>query len=201
MRVLTNQSVGNVLSGVAKAASVVALCSIAAGCIPAARQLNQDGTGQPNYGAPGMAMLPKNEKNHQTQMVIPSDKRTSEAIDAALPNIKKMLAIHQCIKSGEALRQLNYLAIPGRDMAQPDNGWWDATSRFPNSSVMMKYHDRNKCLSVRALDQWTMPALNALQFRAVFFADDSGETVNFAYLFKKLDDGSWKLESLKWIAN
>ena len=57
----------------------------------------------------------------------------------------------------------------------------------------MKYHNTNKCVSVSTIDQWTMPALNALQFRAVYFADDSGETFNFYYLFKKSDDGSWKI--------
>jgi len=39
-----------------------------------------------------------------------------------------------------------------------------------------------------------MPALNALSFRVVYYADDSGETVNFAYHFKKVEDGSWKVE-------
>ena len=182
---------------VTKALGIGVLCVALAGCLPAVRQQNQDGTGQPAYGGYGMAVLPATEKNHQTQMVIPSDKRTNEAIEAALPTIKKVLAIHQCIKSGGGLRQLNFYAMPGRDMAQPDNGWGgDTSSRYPNSSLRMKYHDRNKCVSVRAMDEWTMPALNALKFRAVFFAEDSGETVSFNYLFKKVDDGSWKLEAL-----
>jgi hypothetical protein len=38
-----------------------------------------------------------------------------------------------------------------------------------------------------------MPALNALQFRAVYYADDSGETISYLYLIKKSDDGTWKL--------
>jgi hypothetical protein len=71
--------------------------------------------------------------------------------------------------------------------------------RYPNSQQFLKYHDRNKCMSVRAIDNWAMPALNALQFRAVYFADDSGETVSFGYLLKKADDGSWKLQGLEKI--
>ena len=68
---------------------------------------------------------------------------------------------------------------------------------YPNTPIYMKYHDHNKCVRVSALDQWTMPALNALEFRTVYFADDSGETVNFRYLFKKIDDGSWMLDDFK----
>lgn len=83
---------------------------------------------------------------------------------------------------------MNAYAVPGEDMAVYTGG-----ERFPNHTNFMKYHDRNKCVSVSAIDQWVMPALNALQFRAVYFADDSGETVNFAYQFKKMDDGSWKI--------
>lgn len=41
------------------------------------------------------------------------------------------------------------------------------------------------------------PALNALQFRAVFFADDSGKSNNFTYLMKRGDDGAWKLQQLQ----
>lgn len=66
--------------------------------------------------------------------------------------------------------------------------------RFPNSGFQMKYHDRNKCVSVQAIDKWQMPALNALVFRAIYVADDSGETANFMYVLKKDDEGQWKLE-------
>ncbi len=70
------------------------------------------------------------------------------------------------------------------------NPYW----AVPNSSDYMKYHDFDKCLSVQAIDQWRMPALNALAFRVIFIADDSGKTVNFKYLLKKDDEGQWKLD-------
>jgi len=136
-----------------------------------------------------MAVQPEAAKSKPTQMIVPSDKRTTAAIDEALPTIKKILAIHQCIKDYESLRLMNVYAVPGVNMASHMGFQYDF---YPNSGNM-KYHDKNKCVSVSALDQWTMPALNALNFRAVYFAEDSGETVNFAYQFKKMGDGSWKI--------
>lgn len=142
-------------------------------------------------GSGGVAMAAKPAgQGKPTQLVVPSDKRTAAAIDEAMPTVKKILAIHQCAKDGDSLRQMNVYAVPGVNMAHSGYG---SESYYPNSTWFMKYHNYDKCVSVSALDQWTMPAFNALQFRAVYFADDSGETINFAYLFKKTDDGSWKI--------
>ena len=138
-------------------------------------------------GGVAMAEQPEAGQSKPVQMIIPDDKRVAAAIDEALPTIKKILAIHQCVKDDASIRQMNIYAVPGADMAKLYGYGWG----FPNSTKYMNYHDRNKCVSVRAIDQFNMPALNALQYRAVYFADDSGETVNFYYLFKKGDDGSW----------
>lgn len=137
-----------------------------------------------------MAVQPEAGQSKPVQMIVPSDQRVAAAIDEALPTIKKILAIHQCVQDWQSLRQMNIYAVPGENMVK---GGIFADGSYPNSSYLLKYHDRNKCVSVTTIDQWTMPALNALQFRAVYFADDSGETVSFLYLFKKLDDGSWKI--------
>lgn len=143
-------------------------------------------------GGIAMAAQPDASKNKPTQLIVPKDKRAAAAMDEALPTIKKVVGIHQCIKDDESLRLMNIYAVPGVNMATV-GGYYP----FPNSSAWMKYHDRNKCVSVSMLDQWTMPALNALQFRAVYFAEDSGETINFGYLFKKVDDGSWKISDFR----
>lgn len=139
-----------------------------------------------------MAAQPEAGQSKPVQLIVPSDKRVVVAIDEALPTIKKILAIHQCVKNDESMRQMNFYAVPGVDMAKYGYGWG-----FPNSTKYMNYHDRNKCVSVSTIDQWIMPALNALQFRAVYFADDSGETVNFTYIFTKVDDGSWKIADFR----
>ncbi len=140
-----------------------------------------------------LATMPaaESDKKQVTQLVFPTDPRIRSSMDAAMPNIKKVLGIHQCIRENQALSQLNFYAVPGVDMTE-----YRGYRAFPNSNEWMKYHDLSKCVSITTLDQWGMPALNALRFRAVYFAEDSGETTNFSYLFKKVDDGSWKLASL-----
>lgn len=178
----------------------LALAIALAGCSQEAmQQLNRDlanmnaalASGQPGAAAkPGtMAISSQTGKEQQTQLIVPADTRTREAMEAALPTVKKVLAIHQCVKVNDGLLQLNYWAVPGANISRYND--------YPNSDWYVKYHDRNKCVSVRTIDNWSMPALNALQFRAVYFAEDSGETVNFGYLLKKVDDGSWKLQSLQ----
>lgn len=141
-----------------------------------------------------LAAQPEESQSKPTQLIVPKDKRVAAAMKEAMPTIKSVLGIHQCIKATESLRQLNIYAIPGVDvMNMASLPYYN----YPNSEHYMKYHDRNKCIGVRAIDQWSMPALNALMFRAVYFADDSGETVNFIFLFKKVDDGSWKVSEFE----
>jgi hypothetical protein len=129
----------------------------------------------------------------QTALTIPTDTRTKDAMEAALPIIKKILSIHACVKVDSGMLQMNFHTVPGVS--------WDGSSMnfndYPNSAYIVKFHDRTKCMSVKAIDGWAMPALNALQFRAVFFADDSGESSNFTYLMKRIDDSTWKLQQAK----
>lgn len=139
-----------------------------------------------------MATQPAVSQSKPTQLIVPDDKKVAAAMTEALPTIKKILSIHQCLKNSAGLRQMNFYAVPGSDMTRFENSY-DSTHTFGLPIYRMEYHDKNKCLSVQALDQWVMPALNALLFRAVYFADDSGETSNFIYLFQKTDDGSWKI--------
>ena len=141
-----------------------------------------------------LAAQPEESQSKPTQLIIPKDKRVAAAMKEAMPTIKSVLGIHQCIKATESLRQLNIYAIAGVDVM---NMGMLPYYNYPNSEQYMKYHDRNKCIGVRAIDQWSMPALNALMFRTVYFAEDSGETVNFIFLFKKVDDGSWKISEFE----
>lgn len=169
-----------------------------AGCKQAMEQLNRDldnlnqGLASANQTRgqatkPG-AMANQAAQTAQIQLITPKDEKTNAAIDAALPTIKKVLAIHQCIKVDDGMLQLNAYSLPGVAMEK-----W--ILNYPNSSHFMKYHDRSKCVSVRAIDNFAMPALNALSFRVVYFAEDSGETVNFGFQMRKADDGRWLLSS------
>ena len=147
----------------------------------------------------GVALVAQSEtiESKPPKLVIPKDKRVAVAMEEALPTIQKVLSIHQCMKEAQSLRQLNIFAVPGLDMTHRSGEISNAGYGFPNSKQYMKFHDRNKCVSVTTVDGWSMPALNALLFRAVYFAEDSGETVNFLYMFKRVDDGSWKLSQIE----
>ena len=177
------------------------LSTLISGCSTAELKQMTDDLARINGNAPATAVKSSNsfatmpaadpDKKQVTQLIVPTDPRVRAAMDAAMPNIKKILGIHQCMREEEGLLQLNIYAVQGVNMLGNGSNW-----QFPNNKSYLKYHDRSKCMSITTLDQWSMPALNALHFRAVYFADDSGETVNFQYLLKKVDDGSWKLESL-----
>jgi hypothetical protein len=135
----------------------------------------------------GNVMAVEQDANqNKTKVIIPNNKKVSTAIDEALPTIKKVLSIHQCLKENEGMRLLNIHAATGVDM-RDGHGYIEITP-----ITRMKYHDKNKCVSVQAMDEWEMPALNALNFRVVFFSNESGEISNFKYFFKKTD-GTWKI--------
>lgn len=129
-------------------------------------------------------------------LTIPKDKKIGAAVEEALPTIKKIVSIHQCLKHNSGLREMNFFAVPGMDMTQFGSRF-NATIGLP--IMRMKFHDKNKCPRVQVVDQFSMPALNALLFRTVYFADDSGETSSFLYLFMKTDDGSWKIKQLEQV--
>lgn len=135
---------------------------------------------------PAKAQMARDSGPHMAvKMVIPPDAQIDAAIQAARPTIEQMLSLHRCIRMG-GLARLNHLAVPGVDL-----GHWGALHNVPNSRDYVPNHDLAKCLSVRQVDRWEMPALNTLDFRVVFYADDSGETVNMGYTLRRMDDGTW----------
>ena len=133
----------------------------------------------------------------KTQLVIPKDEKIKSAIDAALPNIKKILSIHSCLIDPQGLRLLNQYAMPGVNLESHGFG-----SGGPVPPIMtMQYHNKNKCVGVRSIDQFSMPALNALQYRVVYFANDSGETRSYQFLLQKSEDGNWLLTDRSYLIN
>lgn len=133
-------------------------------------------------------------KGASTQLVVPADKTAAAALDAALPTIKKVVALHQCMKDFSSSRLFTPFAVVGGENAL-----------FPTAYMgfapipLTKFHDKSKCVSVRAIDQVAMLAMNALQIRVVYLADDSGEASNFQMQFMRADDGAWKLSRIDWV--
>lgn len=136
-----------------------------------------------------------NGSDNAPQTVLPPDERINAAVQASLPTVHAILAEHRCIRMG-GLARLNPLAVPGEDMSQRG-----AFHNVPNSDAYMRHHDFRTCLTVRQIDRWEMPALNTLEFRAVFHADDSGEMVNMGYTLRKMDNGTWLLLRIRGRVN
>lgn len=169
-----------------------------AGCAQDLQRINQTlhaiNTGAPlpsqTAVAPSQSVVASVETQKQpTQLILPNDKSVTTAMDAAMPVIKKVISLNRCMKNEDSLRLLNFYAVPGKSFQLHWN--------YPNSKNYLQYHDFNNCIAARTMDQWSMPALNALRFRVVYFAEDSGETVNFQYEFKRVEDGTWKLDSIR----
>lgn len=96
------------------------------------------------------------------------------------------------MKDGSSARLFSPYAVPGSE----NNIFGPFATPEYSPIGRTKFHDKNKCVSVRAIDQVALLALNALQFRVVYLAEDSGEANNFQMQFLKSGDGSWKLAKI-----
>lgn len=142
-------------------------------------------------GAPRLA-TPAKTPGKNTQLIVPTDKTAAQAMEDALPVVKKVIAIHQCTIDKQSLRMLNTYGLPGSNFQdyypQGFYGW----NGFVGGD--WRFHEKSICPSVQLIDQWKMQALNALSFRVVYFADDSGESDTFTYRMRKSSIGTWQLE-------
>ena len=166
--------------------AVLPIIGLVSGCATQLQSIN-DGLGKVNdsmISARTMA-APETGPQAQASVEVPNDKRISSAFDEALPSVKRVVGIHKCINHPDGMSLLNREAVPGVIML--------SSYRFPNTKQYMKYHNHGRCVGVRAIDKITMPANNALQMRVVYFAEDSGESVNFELTFRKTGSGAWML--------
>ena len=75
-------------------------------------------------------------------------------------------------------------------------GKWVAPGERPETIIntpiyQLQYHDKNSCLSVDRIDNFTEPAKNALSFRVAFVSDSSGESIINNYTLVRQADGAW----------
>lgn len=141
----------------------------------------------------GLAQNTEASTGVATQLVVPADKTAAAALEAALPTIKKVIALHQCMKDGSSARLFAPYAVIG---GENNIFVYGLQTGYYAPIPQTKYHDKSKCVGVRAIDQVTLLALNALQIRVVYLAEDSGEASNFQMQFMKAGDGSWKLSRI-----
>lgn len=132
---------------------------------------------------PGIAMITATQQNkiskELSKKMAQRDLQTK--IAEASKTIQPFLEKRACIIETRAISALNIYAAPSIDF----------TFMFGPLTTMMRYHDKAQCLTVAKIHGWKSPALNALQFEALFLAEDSAETVKTYHELVKQPDGEW----------
>lgn len=98
----------------------------------------------------------------------------------AWPTIEKLIGFVACYPQYNAARYLHQYLIPNAyilEVAVPMNS--------------MNYHPKTQCVSIARMDNWSMPARNALAFRTVYVSESSGESQSYNYEMVKQPDGAW----------
>lgn len=128
--------------------------------------------------------------------------KTNKKLDAqfneASPVISQALEVHRCLKrlnndfNGQlaSLRALNPYLVPGLDATKMQI---DGMIKNLAPAFQFQYASQSKCVGISQIDSIAAVANNALSFRVVYLATDSGETTNFWYKTQKQDNGDWKI--------
>lgn len=118
-----------------------------------------------------------------------TDQRVAADRATAAPLITKLLTIGACARSSAAWNAINRDSLTPRTYQPP----------FSNELVAMDnltYHDKNSCLDVARLTDWSKPALNALKFRVYYIAPDSGEAKSQWFEVQKTSEGVWMVRGI-----
>lgn len=109
-----------------------------------------------------------------------TDAALTAARHEAWPVIEKVIGVVSCYPEWNPSRYIGQYLAPGMnsmEVAAPMH--------------TMNYHPKTQCVSVARMDNWSMPARNAIAFRAVYLSDSSGESKSFNYELVKQPDGAW----------
>jgi len=110
-----------------------------------------------------------------------SNQKIQQAISEAEPVIQKFIQFLACYSTDHN---------PSRYLIQysaPNASFSSLVTPFSG----MQYAPRNMCLDVVRMDNWNMPALNALEFRTIFQSSVSGESSSRTFTFQKQPNGEW----------
>jgi len=115
--------------------------------------------------------------NQKTQ-----DKNIDTAISEASPVISEFIGMNSCITNYNG-SMLNRYAAPGKRYAS--NNYIGAPA------PQMRYHNKTSCASVLRIQDWKMPARNALRFEVSYISDTSGEVIKGNHEVVKQPSGEW----------
>ena len=103
--------------------------------------------------------------------------------------IRTLLSTGACAKSSTAWNGVNRYHLTPFTHMEGHGGELVAMAN-------LQYHDRNRCLDVVRLTDWSKPAANALTFRAYYLAEDSGEAKRQKFEIQKASDGQWMIREI-----
>lgn len=135
----------------------------------------------------GATMTPQQQAEFHEQLSVKlQDARIAKARQEAGPAIEKVVHHLACyVGDPTSVRPELEVRRPIARLLSPDMGGMGWPGRF------MRYHPADQCVSVRSMDEWGMPALNALRFRVNYISDVSGEVASSNYLLVKQSSGEW----------
>lgn len=115
-----------------------------------------------------------------------ADARMQALINEASPTIKEFIEKISCLPYETAGKEFAAYAAPGEHL-------------YVNSPLKSTpYHNKSACLTVKKIQGWKSPALNALQFEVIYVAEDSGESTKTNHKIIKQPDGSWLFSGDWW---
>lgn len=158
-----------------------------AGCSTQQLQgMNQQLAGINQSMVPGELPMPQPTAAQQQQLLSQINHPQTQvqmqtALQQASPIIRKVVQFLECFP-GDPGNYLEQYAAPGSSIG----GW-------PSPLMVMNNAPKTMCVNVVRMDDWQMPALNALSFRVVYQSSVSGETDIEHYTFQRQPDGTWLL--------
>ena len=165
---------------------VLAVTSLAGCSTQQLQAMNQQLPGINQSMVPAGPPMPQPTAAQQQQLLsLLNHPQTQAQIQTALqqasPAIKKIVQFLACFP-GDPGNYLEQFAAPGNTLVG-----------YPSPLMVMKYAPKTMCVNVVRIDDWQMPALNALSFRVVYQSSVSGETDIEHYTLQRQLDGTWLL--------
>jgi hypothetical protein len=137
------------------------------------------GSAQPPSGPRLPHPTPAQIEALQNQLTVKNaDGLVSSARQEAWPTIQRVIGFVACYPGYDGERYLGQYRAPN------NGSIWGVMAS-------LHYHPKSQCLTVVRLDNWSMPARNALAFRAVYISEASGEGRDRTYELVKQPDGAW----------
>ena len=157
---------------------------------PVNGQQNAQRLGTADIGIQQNVMRPSEASDFELKL---NPKLTDRVIAAKWATLKPL---------AEKVVSVSACGVGSEEVAWKSMGRWvDPDTNFLQTNLALaisrtRYHPRSACMTILRIDNWSMPANNAVSFRVQFVSDVSNETVPISYLFRANEEGTWLLSRI-----